>query len=120
MRVNWPSFFGGGKPRRPSRFRSPWCARGPGRTLRIKDDIRLIFAYRGEVFDPDAHLPRLNKGLVYLGACLIAGIRMARAQQVNIQVRPTAVAIEESVDLAHEIYNRVFRKVPEKIDKRTG
>jgi hypothetical protein len=67
------------------------------------------------VFDPGAHLPRLNKGLVYLGACLIAGIRMAREQQVNVRVRPTSVEIDESVDLAHEIYNRVFRKVPEKL-----
>jgi hypothetical protein len=40
---------------------------------------------------------------------------MAREQQVNVRVRPTSVAIDESVDLAHEIYNRVFRKVPEKL-----
>ena len=69
------------------------------------------------MFDPDAHLPRLNKGLVYIGACLIAGIRMARVQQVNVRVRPTSEAINESVELAHEIYNRVFRKVPEKLER---
>lgn len=69
------------------------------------------------MFDPDAHLPRLNKGLVYLGACLIAGIRLARERQVNIRVVPTLTAIEESVDLAHEIYNRVFRRVPENLNK---
>jgi ribosomal protein L31E len=40
---------------------------------------------------------------------------MAREQQVNVRVRPKSVAIDESVDLAHEIYNRVFRKVPEKL-----
>lgn len=74
--------------------------------------IRLFFAYNGPTFDPDAHLPRLNKGLVYLGACLIAGIRMARERQVNVRVQPTSVAIDESIDLAHEIYNRVFRKGP--------
>jgi hypothetical protein len=34
---------------------------------------------------------------------------------VNVRVIPTSVAIEESVDLAHEIYNRVFRKVPERL-----
>jgi hypothetical protein len=45
--------------------------------------------------------------MVYLGACLIAGIRLARERQVNIRVRPTRETIEESVDLAHEIYNRV-------------
>jgi hypothetical protein len=67
------------------------------------------------VFDPDAGMPRLNRSLVYLGACLIAGIRMARERQVNVRVIPTSAAINESVDLAHEIFNRVFRKVPEKL-----
>ncbi len=67
------------------------------------------------MFDPDAHIPRLNKGMLYLGACLIAGIRLARERQVNTRVLPTAAAIEESIDLAHEIYNRVFRKVPQKL-----
>jgi hypothetical protein len=67
------------------------------------------------MFDPDAHLPRINRGMVYLGACLIAGIRLARERQVNIKVVPTRQAIEESVDLAHEIFNRVFRKVPERV-----
>ena len=67
------------------------------------------------MFDPDAHLPRINRGMIYLGACLIAGIRLARERQVNIRVVPTGQAIEESVDLAHEIFNRVFRKVPEQI-----
>ena len=65
------------------------------------------------MFDPDAHMPRINRGMVYLGACLIAGIRLARERQVNVRVVPTRQAIEESVDLAHEIFNRVFRKVPE-------
>lgn len=65
------------------------------------------------MFNPDAHMPRINRGMVYLGAGLIAGIRLARERQVNIRVVPTRHAIEESVDLAHEIYNRVFRKVPE-------
>ena len=70
------------------------------------------------MFDPDAHLPRLNKGMVYLGACLIAGIRLARERQVNTRVIPTSHAIEESVDLAHEIYNRVFRKVPVHLESK--
>jgi DNA-binding protein len=56
--------------------------------------------------------------MVYLGACLIAGIRLARERQVNIRVVPTGKAIEESVDLAHEIYNRVFRKVPERMQDK--
>jgi hypothetical protein len=67
------------------------------------------------MFDPDAGMPRLNRGMVYLGACLIAGIRLAREKQVNVRVIPTSHAIDESVDLAHEIYNRVFRKIPEKL-----
>jgi hypothetical protein len=29
------------------------------------------------MFDPDAGMPRINPGMVYLGACLIAGIRLA-------------------------------------------
>lgn len=67
------------------------------------------------MFDPDAHLPRINRGMIYLGACLIAGIRLARERQVNTRVVPTRQAIEESIDLAHEVYNQVFRKVPEKV-----
>jgi hypothetical protein len=67
------------------------------------------------MFDPDANMPKLNRSMVYLGACIIAGLRLARERQVNVQVVPTGHAIEESVDLAHEIYNRVFRKVPEKL-----
>jgi hypothetical protein len=67
------------------------------------------------MFDPDAHLPRINRGMIYLGACLIAGIRLARERQVNVRVVPTRQAIEESVDLAQEIFNRVFRKVPEQV-----
>ena len=67
------------------------------------------------MFDPDAHLPRINRGMIYLGACLIAGIRLARERQVNVRVVSTRQAIEESVDLAHEIFDRVFRNVPEHV-----
>jgi len=67
------------------------------------------------MFDPDAHMPRPNRALIYMGACMIAGIRLAREKQVNVRVIPTINAIEESVELAHEIFNRVFRKVPERI-----
>jgi hypothetical protein len=70
------------------------------------------------MFDPDAHMPRINRGMVYLGACLIAGIRLAREKQVNVRVIPTGLAVSESVELAHEIYNRVFRKVPEKMKEQ--
>jgi hypothetical protein len=42
------------------------------------------------MFDPDAHLPRINRGMVYLGACLVAKIRLARERQVNVRVVPTS------------------------------
>jgi hypothetical protein len=66
-------------------------------------------------FDPDAHIPRPNRSLIYFGACIIAGLRLARERQVNTRVIPTHTAIEESVDLAHEIFNIVFRRVPEQV-----
>lgn len=62
--------------------------------------LRLNFAYTLPMFDPDAHMPRINRGMIYLGACLIAGIRLARERQVNTRVIPTRTAIEESVDFA--------------------
>jgi len=68
------------------------------------------------MFDPDAGMPRINRGMVYLGACLIAGIRLARERQVNVRVVPTGKAIEESVDLAYEIFNRVLRNVPSRVN----
>ena len=58
--------------------------------------------------------------MIYLGACLIAGIRLARATHINHRQIPTSNAIDESVDLAHEIYNRVFRKVPERLECAPG
>jgi hypothetical protein len=67
------------------------------------------------MFDPNAAIPRPNRSLIYFGACIIAGLRLARERQVNVRVIPTGQAIEESVDLAHEIFNRVFRKVPERV-----
>jgi hypothetical protein len=70
------------------------------------------------MFDPDAGMPRLNRSLVYLGACIIAGLRLARERQVNTRVTPTRTAIEESVDLSHEIFNRVFRKVPQNMAEK--
>jgi hypothetical protein len=34
---------------------------------------------------------------------------------VNVRVVPTGTAIGEGVELAFEIYNRVFRKVPQQL-----
>jgi hypothetical protein len=42
-------------------------------------------------------------------------LELAHVLSLNVQVVPIRVAIEESLDLAHEIYNRVFRKVPERL-----
>ncbi len=110
--------------------RAPRCPKKGGSALlagvtrgREKWALWRIFAFCSPIlavevtalFDPDAHLPRINRGMVYLGACLIAGIRLAREKQVNTQVVPTRHAIEESVDLAYEIFCRVFRRVPEEV-----
>ncbi len=96
-------------------FHHPWQS-GPGREpFSWPDVLRPFFAYTDFMFDPDAHLPRINRGMIYLGACLIAGIRLARERQVNVRVIPTGHAIDESVELAHEIFNKVFRRVPAKI-----
>lgn len=53
---------------------------------------------------------------------MIAGVRLARERQGNTRVVLTLTAINESVVLAHEIFNRVFRRVPGRVTepKRTG
>lgn len=50
-------------------------ARKSCRAVIVHRPIRPIFAYHGSMSDPDANMPRINGGMVYLGACLIAGIR---------------------------------------------
>jgi hypothetical protein len=48
---------------------------------------------RTVMFDLDAHMPRVNRGLVNVGACLIAGIRLAReSYRDRIEDAPMAVA----------------------------
>jgi hypothetical protein len=69
------------------------------------------------MFDPDAHIPRPNRSLIYLGACIIAGIRLARNNQVNVRVVPIITAVEESVELAHDIFCRVYRKMPKAMER---
>jgi len=66
------------------------------------------------MYDPNAGVARLHRSLVYLGACIVAGLRLVREKQVSARVLPTICAIDESVEFAHEIVNKVFRKVPEK------
>src|SRR5580704_17544144 len=78
-------------------------------------------ARRGNLmFDPNAHMPRINRGIVYLGACLIAGIRLAREKQVNVRVVPTRQAIDESVELAYDIFITVFSRAAQKIAANDG
>jgi len=87
-------------------------------TIPTACDIRCLFAYTVRVWDPFAPMPRMNRTLVYLGACIIVALRLAREKQVNVRVIPTSTAIEESVDLAHEIFNRVFRRVPDRVEAK--
>jgi hypothetical protein len=67
------------------------------------------------VFDPDAGMPQQNRALIYLGACVIAGLRLAREKQVNVRVVPTGQAINESIELAQEIFNKIFRRTFERM-----
>lgn len=69
------------------------------------------------MFDPYRNMPRINRGMVYLGACLIAGIRLAREKQVNVRVISTIQAIDESVELAHDIFIRVFTRSARQVEK---
>jgi hypothetical protein len=80
-------------------------------------DFRLVFAYLIFMFDPDSHLPRPNRNLIYFGACIVAGLRLARQNQVNVRVIPIGVAVGESIELAHDIYSRVLRKMPKAMEK---
>jgi hypothetical protein len=69
------------------------------------------------MFDPDSHLPRPNRNLIYFGACIIAGLRLAHEKQVNVRVVPIREAVAESVELAHDIYSRVFRVMRKAMEK---
>jgi hypothetical protein len=64
------------------------------------------------MFDPFRPEPEPNMRLIYLGACLIAGIRLARNSQVNMRVIPDSHAVDESIAMAREIFDRVFKKAP--------
>jgi hypothetical protein len=61
--------------------------------------------------------------MVYLGACLIAGIRLARQTSVNVRVIPTSNAINESVDLSGNylqtdyIFLRMSERKVTKVDR---
>ncbi len=74
----------------------------------LKEMILPPFAYYleygtprcADVFDPNAEMPRQNRPA-----------RLARKKHFNVCVILIRTAIEESLDLAHEIFNRVFLNV---------
>jgi hypothetical protein len=59
-----------------------------------------------------------NRNLIYFGSCIIAGLRLARASQVNTRVIPTIKAIEESVEMAEHIYDELKKRIPPEIGRR--
>jgi hypothetical protein len=71
----------------------------------------VVRAVRGLVYGTRERVPFRVRGR-------IAGLRLAREKQVNVRVAPTSGAIDESVDLAHEIFNRVFRKTHRRLEER--
>jgi hypothetical protein len=87
------------------------------------------------MFDPDAHMPRVNRGMVYLGACLIAGIRLARESYrdriedapmpVACPTRPSDLGILTGISGTMTIYNMsrghfISLQSPEKQTGRVG
>ena len=44
------------------------------------------------MFDPTGQMPRPNRSLIYFGACIIAGLRLAREKQVTLAFGPPAIA----------------------------
>ena len=62
------------------------------------------------VFDMFKGILVPNRRLIYLSACLIAGIRLVRAGQVNVRVIPTSASISESIEVAEEVFNWVSRE----------
>ena len=82
----------------------------------LHSDFRFVFAYDIFMFDPDSQMPRPNRNRSILGPAS-SGLRLARQNQVNVRVIPISVAVGESIELAHDIYSRVFRKVPKAMEK---
>ena len=68
----------------------------------------------GEACSTDMPICRLNRPLVYLGTGVVARLKLAGEQQVNLKVVPTRTAAEESVDAAHEQFHRRMRRTPER------
>ena len=73
----------------------------------LRRRYRALSRARDGDFEPYANMARIKRGMVDLGANLIAGIRLAHEKEVNVRLVPTSDAINKSVDLAHEIFNPV-------------
>jgi hypothetical protein len=75
----------------------------------LKFDFRYIFAYTAIV--PDQ--PRNSDGkLIFLGACLIAAVRLAREEKWDNSPRVVA-RISDSIHLAQRVYESVKRALPQ-------
>jgi hypothetical protein len=56
------------------------------------------------MFDPDSHLPRPNRNLIYFGACIIAGLRLARerpATNTANALAPLTSGADQAKDSLH-------------------
>ena len=69
-------------------------------------------------FQEEPQTLKLSGKLVYLGACLIVGIRLARERQVARTV-PVENAIAESLWLASEVLDTMRRKYRELFERET-
>jgi hypothetical protein len=65
-------------------------------------DFRLIFVYHNSVEQPNG-APRK---IIYLGACLIAAVRLAREENWNNSPRVVS-RISDAISLAKRIYDRM-------------
>lgn len=74
-------------------------------------DFRLIFAYAFSVPGEEIRNGAPGK-IIYLGACLIAAVRLAREEKWDNSPRVVS-RISDSVQLAHRVYERVKREFPQ-------
>jgi hypothetical protein len=71
-------------------------------------DFRYIFAYSADVSWEQS---KADGKLIFLGACLIAAVRLAREEKWDNSPRVIA-RIGDSVQLAQRVYERVKREFP--------
>lgn len=100
--------FDSGKPNRRGGF-IPCGTDGPKHLSRLSPavcghpfDFRLIFAYHLSVEQPNGAPGKI----IYLGACLIAAVRLAREENWNNSPRVVS-RISDAISLAKRIYDRM-------------